>query len=124
MHIYHDHADQYSHRSARTYQIHLQLSHMLDASFLLSCTLWGYVRFFVDWLRRLSIKDLSNFFQTVAFGLREEEPRYKDNDNQKTTEQDVVMPSDVVESDRVHEGQYHERTIDRQHFHGKTFRTQ
>ena len=78
-----------------------------------------------------SIKDLSNFFEAMAFGFGEEEPCDDQDENKEYAEYEVVvpknevlvlrmvdverlfaLPSDLVECDWVDEGENDERAVD------------
>jgi len=63
-------------------------------------------------LNVFSIKYASNFFEAVAFGLREQEVCNEEKDHQEHTEDDVVLPANVVKPDRISEGGNDEGAVD------------
>lgn len=75
------------------------------------------------WTCLRPIKDFGNLLQTMTLCLREEEPGDDIDCNQNAAEHNVVVPTNVVERDRIHKGQDDQRTINGQHFHRQSLCT-
>jgi hypothetical protein len=64
---------------------------------------------FGDRLR--SVEHDSNLFKRMAFGLREKDESDGEEERQQDTEHDIVVPSNVVQSNRVHKGEDNEGSV-------------
>jgi len=71
-----------------------------------------------------AIEDLSNLLQAVPFGLREQEPSGREDDDQQHAKHDIVVPSDVLERDRVDKSEDDKRAVDRNHLDGEALCSQ
>lgn len=70
------------------------------------------------------VKDLCNLLEGVALCLREEEPSDRKGEDVEAAEEDIVVPPDIVERDRVHKGQDDERPIHREQLHRQALAAQ
>jgi len=71
-----------------------------------------------------AIEDLSDLLQAVSLGLREQEPRGREDDDQKDAEHDVVVPSNIIQRNRVDKGENDERAINGDHLDRKALCSQ
>lgn len=64
-----------------------------------------------------SVEDLDDFFQAESFRFGKEQPRCHIDNNHNTDKDKVVVPTNVVQSNGIAEGQNDERSIDGEHLY-------
>ena len=71
-----------------------------------------------------TIKHGSDLFQTVTLGFGEEDESDGKEDTEQDAKDNVVVPTDVVESDGIDECKDDQRTVDREQFNSQTLTTE
>ena len=68
-----------------------------------------------------SIEHFRNLLQTVSLRFREQEERHHEENRQQNAEHNIVVPADVVQCDRVDEGEDDQRAVHGQQLDCETF---